>query len=264
MAPARWSDDPPPVGAPPAPPARVRTAHADATEAQGRLRRPVGGDAARLPGVRMMASGLPQGQWNGADVEDPARADMDAVARWYRERGVPAWGVTVAPAPGFAWGRTLLVQPLMALGPGALVEPPAVPGLALRRAGVDDAGSVVPIDAACFDEDAAVSGPWVLPHLSSPRVVVALAELDGRPVATGYALRTDGDAGPAANIGGVAVLAAARRRGVGAVVSHWLARAALEAGATLAHLHADTEEAARVYRRLGFADAGVLEVRLPA
>jgi hypothetical protein len=47
---------------------------------------------------------------------------------------------------------------------------------------------------------------------------------------------------------------------VGAAVSSWLLAQGLAAGADLAHLQADTEEAARVYRRLGFVETPGLEI----
>ena len=84
--------------------------------------------------------------------------------------------------------------------------------------------------------------------------------LDGEPAGTGYAIATDGRAGPALYLAGVAVRADARRRGVGAALSSWLVARGLRAGARLAHLHADTDGAARVYERLGFADTTGLEV----
>jgi hypothetical protein len=59
--------------------ALIRTAHADAWEAHGRFRTPYGGGAVRLPGIRLMASGLPHSQWNNGDVVDPAAVDLEAV-----------------------------------------------------------------------------------------------------------------------------------------------------------------------------------------
>src|SRR3954468_19343155 len=54
----------------------VRVAHADAWEAHGRFRAGSGGGFARLPGIRLMASGLPHPQWNNGDVLDPDAVDV--------------------------------------------------------------------------------------------------------------------------------------------------------------------------------------------
>ena len=87
-----------------------------------------------------------------------------------------------------------------------------------------------------------------------------LAELDGEPAGTAYTLRSDGAGGPALYLAGVAVLAAARRRGVGAALSSWLLERGFAAGAELAHLNPDTDEAARLYGRLGFIETPGLDV----
>src|SRR4051812_25374271 len=71
----------------------VRAAHGDAWQVLG-----VAGTA-DLPGVRLSASGLPHPQWNSGDVDDPGLVDVDAVRRWYADRGVP-WGLRLpAGAP---------------------------------------------------------------------------------------------------------------------------------------------------------------------
>jgi hypothetical protein len=54
-----------------------------------------------------------------------------------------------------------------------------------------------------------------------------------------------------------------RRRGIGGAVSSWLLTAGFDGGAQLAHLHPDSEEAARIYRRLGFVDVDGLDIYLP-
>ena len=87
-----------------------------------------------------------------------------------------------------------------------------------------------------------------------------LAELGGEPAGTAYTLRSDGAGGPALYLAGVAVLAGARRRGVGAAVSSWLLERGFAAGADLAHLNPDTGEAARLYGRLGFTELPGLDV----
>ena len=101
---------------------------------------------------------------------------------------------------------------------------------------------------------------WIEPHLGAPGFTVALAALDGEPAATAYSIRTDGAAGPSLLLAGVAVAEPLRRRGIGAAISSWLLARGFADGARLAHLHADTEAAARVYARLGFVDAGALDV----
>ena len=90
--------------------------------------------------------------------------------------------------------------------------------------------------------------------------MVALAELDGDPAGTAYTLRSDGAAGPSLYLAGVGVLAAARRRGVGAALSSWLLERGFGAGAELAHLNPDTDEAARIYQRLGFIETPGLDI----
>ena len=102
--------------------------------------------------------------------------------------------------------------------------------------------------------------PWLAPRVGAGGFTVTLASLGGEPAATAYSVRTDGPAGPSLLLAGVAVAEPLRRRGIGGAVSSWLLERGFAAGARLAHLQADTEAAALVYVRLGFADAGVLEV----
>jgi GNAT superfamily N-acetyltransferase len=135
-----------------------------------------------------------------------------------------------------------------------------VPGLALRRAGSGDLEVVLAVDTTAFESDPEEYRPWTAPHLSAPQITVALAELDGEPVGTGYALRSDGPAGPAVFLGGVGVVAGARRRGVAAAMSAWLLQRAFADGARLAHLHPVSDAAARVYSRLGFQATGALDI----
>jgi len=79
-------------------------------------------------------------------------------------------------------------------------------------------------------------------------------------VATGYCVRTDGDAGPAGYVAGIGVLPDARRTGIGGALSSWLVAALLDTGAELVHLHPDTDQAAAIYRRLGFVEVDGFDV----
>ena len=59
--------------------ARVRAAHGNAWQVEGRARRAYGGGAHAVRGARLMASGLPTPKWNNADITS-ADVDLDAVA----------------------------------------------------------------------------------------------------------------------------------------------------------------------------------------
>ena len=65
---------------------RVWDAHGDAWQAQGRLREGCGGGAAEMPGIRLMASGLPHAQWNNGDVTQPDEVPWNDVRAWYAAR----------------------------------------------------------------------------------------------------------------------------------------------------------------------------------
>jgi GNAT superfamily N-acetyltransferase len=237
---------------------RVQVAHADAWEAEGRLRESRGGGALAVRGLRLMASGLRHAQWNSGDVTAPD-ADLDAARAFYAQRGAD-WGVRVPAGMKWRHGRRLLRLRLMALEPPAFRPAPESPAVEVRAAAPADLDAVLAIDTAAFGVVAENERPWLEPHLAAPGITTALATLDGEPAGTGYAIRTDGRAGPALYIAGVAVREEARRRGVGAALSSWLLADGLRRGARLAHLHADTDAAARVYARLGFADTTGLDV----
>jgi GNAT superfamily N-acetyltransferase len=237
---------------------RVHVALADAWQALGRLRERHGGGTLEVRGLRLMASGLPDAQWNGGDVT-AADADLDAARAFYAERGA-SWGVRVPRGIDWRHGSRLLTLRLMALAREDFAPVPAPAGVSIREAGPADLDAVLGVDATAFGADPDVERRWLEPHLGADRVDVALATLDGEPAGTGYAVRTDDRAGPCVYVAGVAVLPRARRRGVGAALSSWLLERGLRAGAELAHLHADSPDAARVYARLGFRDTDGLDV----
>jgi GNAT superfamily N-acetyltransferase len=237
---------------------RVHVAHADAWEAEGRLRERQGGRVGEVRGMRLMASGLKPAQWNSGDVTAPD-ADVEAARAFYSRRGTD-WGVRVPAGMPWRHGRRVLTLDLMALAPAVFVPAPRARGVEVRAAGAADLEAVVGLDAAAFEEDPADERPWIAPHLGTPRVATALATLDGEPAGTGYAIRTDGRAGPALYLAGVGVHPGARRRGVGVALSSWLLERGIATGARLVHLHADNDDAARVYARLGFTPVRGLDV----
>jgi len=238
--------------------ARVRTAHGDAWAAEGVLREPMGGGALALTGIRVMASGLPQQRWNAADVTAP-HPDLEGARAFYALRGL---SLDVSVPEGMPWdaGEQLLSLRLMGLEPQAFVPAPDVAGLGLRVAGPDDLEAVVDLDTAAFGGDREATRAWIAPRLGARGFTVALADVDGLPAGTAYSVRTDGAAGPSLLLAGVAVAETLRRRGIGAAISSWLLARGFAGGARLAHLQADTDDAARVYARLGFVDAGALDI----
>ena len=238
----------------------VRTAHADAWEVQGRLRVPAGGGYAELPGIRLMAGGLPHPQWNNGDVDDAARVDVGLVDAWYCSLGMP-WGVRVPAGTPWTHGRLVARQRLMGRTRDGFVPAPDADGVTIRAAGPDDLDRVASVDALAFGGDPADAGPWLAPLLSAPDATVAVVEdAAGEALGTAYAVRSDGRAGPAVYLAGVAVVPDARRRGIGSAVSTWLLRDGFDRGARLAHLQPDDDRAARVYARLGFVEVGGLDV----
>jgi len=248
--------------------AQVRAAHGDAWQVEGTLRMAFGGGVTAVRGARLMASGIDHPQWNNADVDDPAVADVEAMREWYAGIGVP-WGVRVPAGAAWPHGRFLFRKRLMGLALDGFGRPASNSPLggqsrvAIRRARPDDLDGVLHIDSIGFQvasADADLQRQWIEPHLHGEHVDVALAELDGEPVGTGYALRSDGRAGEALYVGGVTVLPNARRRGVASAVTEWLLDRGATAGAQLAHLHPDTDEAARIYARLGFVEVDGLDI----
>jgi ribosomal protein S18 acetylase RimI-like enzyme len=236
----------------------ARLAHGDAWQALGRLHAALGtGRVAEVPGALLMASGLPLPQYNNADITDPAAVDVAAVARWYDELGVP-WGARVPAGVAWSAGRLLFRKRLMAL-PSEDLVPPAPDGhIELAAAGPDDLDTVLRLDVAAFGDAGEAQRRWLEALLAGADVTVALASWEGTPAGTGYAVRTDGAAGPAVYVAGIGVDPAFRRRGIGAALS---ARLVEQAGPhRLAHLHPDTDEAVRVYRRLGFVEVPGFDV----
>lgn len=237
----------------------LRAAHGDAWQVAGRIRSHDGGGTAELPGVRLMASGLPHAQWNNGDVHDVGALDVEAVRAWYAARALP-WGLRVPAGEPFPHGRRLFGKRLMGVAAERLVGPAPVDGLELHPAGPADLDAVVAVDVVAFESDATTERPWHVAHLVADEVDVVLALLDGRPVGTAYCLSSDLWAGPAAYVAGVGVLPEARGRGVAGAMSAWLCGRAFAAGSAFAHLHPDDERAARVYARLGFAEVPGFDV----
>jgi GNAT superfamily N-acetyltransferase len=245
---------------------RVRAAHADRAEREGRLREPWGGGALRLPGIRLMSSGLRVPQWNSADVTatDAVDAvDIVAVRRWYAERDVP-WGTRVPQGMAWPYGRKLLTKRAMALDTADLLEPAEPAGVLVRPAGPADLDDYARVDASAFDEELGPTTDYARPMLGAEGFRPVIATAEGEPVGVGYGGLSTGAGGRSVGIFGVGVLASHRRRGIGAALTVHLVRWARDEGADLAWLNPDDDRAARLYTRLGFREVPGFDVYVDA
>lgn len=161
------------------------------------MREPFGGGVARVRGARLMASGISRAQWNNADVVDGA-VDVDAVVRWYEPRGVP-WGMRVPVEIELDVGEPLFVKRCVALLPGTR-------GGAGEVRLEDDPRAYAAVEAAAFAYRPSAALEWVGPEFAHPGFRHWVAAVDGAPAAIGTTVRTDGDAGPAAHLTGLALL----------------------------------------------------------
>ena len=235
----------------------VRRAHGDAWHAIGSACVGSGGGVSEHAGVRLVATGLPHPQWNNGDVHDPSAVDLEAVRDWYSQLRVP-WGLRLPAGAAWSHGRYLFGKRLMGALPGSFQAAPAVPGLELRAAGPDDLEAVLAVDVVAFEETPETERPWLQLVLDHSDTTVAAATLDGAVVATGWVLRSEGWAGVAGYVAGIAVEPAVRRRGIGAAVTSWLM--SQTGDVDLWHLHPDTDSAARIYERLGFVEVEGLDI----
>jgi hypothetical protein len=223
----------------------VRTAHADAWEVQGRLREAYGGGAGGVRGARMMASGIAQARWNNADVTG-ADVDLDAVQAWYEPRAVP-WGLRVPLEWDVELGSPLFVKRCVAFLPGNLPE--AETDVRVRLA--EDAEAFALLDHTAFGGDLADARAWVGPEFASRDVRHWTAERKGDVAGIATTVQSNGEAGRAAYLTGVGVLAGANQPEVLAALVAAAGADAFEAGAALVHANPDAE---------GLAELGGVEV----
>jgi ribosomal protein S18 acetylase RimI-like enzyme len=133
-----------------------------------------------------------------------------------------------------------------------LLQAWAVPGVAFAHPGneIGRAG-VVERDKLAADHDPA-SIDVVRERLRAGRSVLATVAGPNGPLASGSYQH----AGGVAEITGIGVLPASRRRGLGAAVTHALAAHALARNTPTVFLSAADSGAARIYTRLGFREIG--------
>jgi hypothetical protein len=245
----------------------VRTAHADAWQAEGRLRERHGGGACAVRGARAMASGIRTPKWNNADVTHE-QVDLEALSVWYAARGMP-WGLRVPLEIPLAVGEPLFVKRCMGLVASSgtesglrLFDPPG--GVEVRRIRVDERDRFVALDAAAFGEDPTTARAWLAPQFGVAGFDHWVAEIAGATVGIAASVRSDELAGPAVMVTGVAALPGADARLVRAQLSAQISVAAAHAGpgATLVHVYPDDDEEAAAFAAVGFIEVPGFLVRL--
>lgn len=239
---------------------RVRAAHADAWEVEGRARTRDGGGSARVRGARLMASGLPDARWNNADIE-AADVDLDAVRAWYASRAVP-WGIRVPEGLPVDLGRPLFVKRCLAMFAGDLTDDEVAVAARLRLVRADGSARFAAAEAAVFDTSVQLAARWVRPVLGAPGFAHWIAERDGRPVAVATTVASAADAGPAVMLTGLGSLPGAPP-GVCRSLARSAILAALDAEPdALVHTHVDPHDDRALHDDLGFVDVTGLQVRL--
>ena len=156
---------------------------------------------------------------------------------------------TLAPPP--PWRRRPSVRIMDPEDP-ELLQAWAVPGVAFDHPGSEiGRAGVAERDKLAADHDPRPSR-CVRDRLRAGRSVLATASGPNGPLASGSYQYVAG----VAEITGIGVLPASRRRGLGAAVTHALAAHALARDAPTVFLSAADSGAARIYTRLGFREIG--------
>jgi GNAT superfamily N-acetyltransferase len=195
-------------------------------------------------------------------VTGEAAAPLAALREAFRARArLPRFEYVAEFAPGLAASlgaagfEVELHAPLMTCPAGRIAEPPTVAGLAIVPV-ADDPRTYLTVQRRGFGGDDQPEATdqqvedWVSRRLESGTALLGL--LDGRPVAVAAATPPlDG----LSEVAGIAVLAAARRLGVGSAMTAAAARGAAGHGATLLFLSPATDGSRSVYERVGFAPA---------
>ena len=191
------------------------------------------------------------------------------------EQTAPEMAVAAARA-----GLEVQTHPLMVLA-GPVQMPPLPPDVTVRVVAPEDAelDRVWAVPAVAFGHPGTAAGEAGVPErdkiaadhdggtiamlrerLRSGQSVLAAAFGPDGPVAAGSCQAMDG----VAEITGVGVLPAERRRGLGAAVTAALAADALDRGVQTVFLSASDQAVARVYARIGFRQIGTAMIAEPA
>jgi ribosomal protein S18 acetylase RimI-like enzyme len=212
-------------------------------------------------------------------------ADVRAVRARQRELIIPEsfeWIEQTAPemaAAAAEAGLEVRAHPLMVLA-GSVQLPPLPPGLTVRLVAPEDAelDRIWAVPAVAFGHPGTAAGKagaaerdkiaadhdggtiaMLRERLRSGQSVLAAAFGPDGPLAAGSCQAVGG----VAEITGVGVLPADRRRGLGAAVTALLAADARDRGAEITFLSASDDAVARVYARIGFREIGTAMIAEP-
>ena len=162
----------------------------------------------------------------------------------------------LAPPPPLPPGAAVRI---VAADDPELLQAWAVPGVAFAHPGSEiGRAGIVERDTLAADHDPA-SIEVVRERLRAGRSVLATASSPDGPLASGSYQHADG----VAEITGIGVLPAGRRRGLGGAVTHALAAHALARDVAIVFLSAADADAARIYTRLGFRQIGTAVIAEP-
>lgn len=218
-------------------------------------RPPISAADVRIVRARQRALLIPESfEWIGQATPDLAAAARGAGLD-VREHPLM---VLTAPVPAVEVGRRVEVRVLEPGDPDVMLAW-AVPGVAFGHPGtaIGEAG-VTERDKIAADHDASTI-ELLRSKLESGQSVLAAAIGPNGPLAAGSYQIADG----VAEITGLGVLPASRRRGLGTAVTAALATHALTRGAQVVFLSATDDTVARIYARLGFRRIGTAMIAEP-
>jgi ribosomal protein S18 acetylase RimI-like enzyme len=218
-------------------------------------RRPVTAADVRAVRARQRELCFPESfEWIEDSAPEMAAAAAEAGLRVHRHPMLVLG--TLAPRP--AVPPTTSVRVVVPDDP-ELLQAWAVPGVAFSHPGSEiGRAGVAERDKRAADHDPA-SIEVVRERLRSGRSVLVTASGPNGPLASGSYQHVAG----VAEITGIGVLPAARRRGLGAAVTHALAAHAVARGTPTIFLSAADADAARIYTRLGFLEIGTAVIAEP-
>jgi GNAT superfamily N-acetyltransferase len=209
-------------------------------------------------GVIAFGSGLPLALFNQIVVtdDDATDAGMTTAVRALQARGAPFY-VVLRQSIDDRFGRLVVDLGLMAedeIVPGMALQPippdPGSPdGLEIRRisdaAGLDDHIRTL---VEGFEIPEPITRPWIGEELwRRENCAVYVGYLDGRPVSSGFGIRT----GRTIGVYNIGTVETARRRGYGAAMTARVFADGAAAGCDVAILQA-SDMGRPVYERLGF------------